>query len=98
MDRLGESVVKRMARLAEERRVLEAKEAEVLATPEWQAYDREVERVIGQLEEEWLASTEPITKETVAAAHERWKVQVERVQNKHKALNDQRIAAYREHK
>jgi hypothetical protein len=84
-----------LADLERERLALEAKEKEIEQTPEWKAYEEEVERAIWEVEEEWLQrEDEPITKETVKVAHERMDKTIDAVQKKHETNNAKLIAEY----
>ena len=81
-----------------ERMVLEEKQRQGMATPEWKEYDAEVTAVIDRLEHEWLVNPQPISKHTVKELHRVLDEAVLQVQTRHGARNDQRITAYREHK
>ncbi len=84
--------------LERERAVLEEKERHGEATPEWKAYEKEVEAVIKAVEDSWLVNPEPISKDSVKRAHAVMDEAVRKVQDKHQKINDQRIEAYREYR
>lgn len=64
--------------------------AEVVRTPEWKAYDREVETEIARLEDEWLRSPKPVTKDTVAELQAAISAKVDELSAKYQARVDQR--------
>lgn len=87
-----------MARLESQRGVREEQERMVAMTPEWLEYERDVTEVTNRLEEEWLASEEPISAHTVARDHARWDREVEKVQKKHAEKNALLKERYRKQK
>ncbi len=68
--------------------------AEGAASPEWQGFDQEVEERIGLLEKEFLLSSEPVTKQSVARFHSRRDALVIETQEKWLAIQQRRLALW----